>query len=376
MVPTLSQVRTWSTEHLIEAATYGTKTADQWEDVFLHMRNQSHTLVWEGAGGEALRTRTGADFAVVSAKADQLRQASKIARDGAGTIGTAQRRVLYAVDDAHNAGFAVREDLSVTDTRTSGSTAEQAARQSQAQAFAADIRQRTTQLLGVERDVAAKITTATAGLANPTFPETPHDHKPHIQAVDHNWKQNPPLPLDPSTPTPPPQPARGLPPEGVRPPVSGNLTVGPPSRPSEQAKGGLSLWDDKGGEWRYDPGTNQWHNPHWDNNPHDAKFSQWQNIQIGELPPHTAEAGPKARPSPPALAREPALEPRPGLPPRVEAPPMPEPPLPKGGEAPMLPGGGPAAPLGPHVVHPPHSIPHHLPILGEDDPWENPRDFD
>ncbi|VBA54959.1 hypothetical protein LAUMK142_04885 [Mycobacterium pseudokansasii] len=76
---TLSQVRAWSTEHLIEAAGYWTKTADQWEDVFLRMRNQSHTLVWEGAGGDALRQRTGADFAVVSAKAEQLRQASKIA---------------------------------------------------------------------------------------------------------------------------------------------------------------------------------------------------------------------------------------------------------------------------------------------------------
>ncbi|ARG74736.1 hypothetical protein B1T51_09905 [Mycobacterium kansasii] len=51
---TLSQVRTWSTQHLIEAAGYWTKTADQWEDVFLQMRNQSHTLIWEGAGGDAL----------------------------------------------------------------------------------------------------------------------------------------------------------------------------------------------------------------------------------------------------------------------------------------------------------------------------------
>ena len=38
--------------------------------------------------------------------------------------------------------------------------------------------------------------------------------------------------------------------------------------------------------------------------------------------------------------------------------------------------GGPATPLGPHVIHPPHSIPHHLPILGEDDPLEDARDFE
>lgn len=68
MVLTLSQVQAWRTEHLIEAATYWSKTADQWEDVFLQMRNQSHTLVWEGAGGDALRQRTGADLAIVSTK--------------------------------------------------------------------------------------------------------------------------------------------------------------------------------------------------------------------------------------------------------------------------------------------------------------------
>lgn len=38
--------------------------------------------------------------------------------------------------------------------------------------------------------------------------------------------------------------------------------------------------------------------------------------------------------------------------------------------------GGPVTPLGPHVIHPPHSIPHHWPILGENDPDENPRDFE
>ncbi|WP_421845185.1 hypothetical protein [Mycobacterium sp.] len=108
------------------------------------MRNQSHAITWEGAGGDGLRQRTRADLAIVSARADQLRAASKVARDGAGTIAAAQRRVIYAVQDAHEAGFTVGEDLSVIDTRTSRTAAEQAARQAQAQAFAGDIRQRAT----------------------------------------------------------------------------------------------------------------------------------------------------------------------------------------------------------------------------------------
>lgn len=272
-----------------------------------------------------------------------MRQASGLAREGAGTIGAAQRRVIYAVQDAHNAGFNVEEDLSVTDTRTSRTFAEQAARQAQAQALAGDIRQRATQLIGVEHEVAAKIATATAPLNTVGFHEppiapslptpVPHNEKPQIHAVDRSWKQDPPSPMpgDPKDMTavqaraaydaciadkgslferqaairarlgelgvpvegePPPapdpagpQPNEGLPPPGVSPPAESNLTVGPPSRPIQQARGGESLWDENGGEWRYFPGDN-YRYPHWDYNPHDSPTARWQNIPIGDLPTH------------------------------------------------------------------------------------------
>lgn len=80
--------------------------------------------------------------------------------------------------------------------------------------------------------------------------------------------------------------SRGLPPGGVYPPVEGKVTEGPASRPSEQARGGQSLWDEKGGEWRYFPGD-KYHNPHWDYNAHNTPTSPWQNIAIGDLPPRT-----------------------------------------------------------------------------------------
>jgi hypothetical protein len=76
---------------------------------------------------------------------------------------------------------------------------------------------------------------------------------------------------------------RGLPPDGVAPPA-GEVTVGPASRPSERDKGGKSLWDSSGGEWRYSP-EDKWHNPHWDYNPHNKPSSPWQNIPIDQLPP-------------------------------------------------------------------------------------------
>jgi hypothetical protein len=71
--------------------------------------------------------------------------------------------------------------------------------------------------------------------------------------------------------------ARGLPPRGVEPPVSGPFTRAPASRPSELSKGGESLFDPKGGEWRWAPGDMR-HRPHWDYNPKTAPNSQWQNI--------------------------------------------------------------------------------------------------
>jgi PPE family len=97
--------------------------------------------------------------------------------------------------------------------------------------------------------------------------------------------QAPPIPLDPEpTPDPtPPPPVRGRPPEGLRPPVDGNLTPGPPSRAREQRKGAEHLWDDQGGEWRYH-GEDSSHNPHWDYKP-PGKYSEWEQIPIGGLPP-------------------------------------------------------------------------------------------
>ena len=107
-------------------------------------------------------------------------------RDGLKPV---HRRVLYAVDDAHNAGFAVGEEFSVTDNRTSRSVVEQAARQAEAQALATDIRQRATHLLGVENEVASKITAVTAELP-PTFTETPIN-TPRIRGFDRTWKRGP-----------------------------------------------------------------------------------------------------------------------------------------------------------------------------------------
>lgn len=191
MPATLSQIRAWSTEHLIDAASYWTQTADHWEDAFLTMRNQAQSITWHGAGGDALRQRTGADLSVVSGNADQLRQAAGIARNGASDISAAQRRVLYGVEDAQNAGFTVGEDLSVTDTRSTSPT-ERAARQAQAEAFAADIRLRAEQLDGADAKVAGQLTAAAGGVGSVGFAQNPTSNRgTQAPTNGHNGGQPP-----------------------------------------------------------------------------------------------------------------------------------------------------------------------------------------
>lgn len=195
MAVTLSQIRAWSTDHLTNAAGYWTQTADRWEDTFLTMRNQSHAIAWQGAGGDALRQRTGADLTLVSGKADQLRQTAGIARSGASDITSAKQRVLYAVEDAQNAGFTVGEDLSVSYTDRGGTAAEQAARQAQAEQMASEIWSRAAQLEAADAKIAGQLTGTAQGFAS--APTAPASGGSGIQLVDFKQDGGP-------QPNPPP----------------------------------------------------------------------------------------------------------------------------------------------------------------------------
>jgi hypothetical protein len=167
MIPTRSQIQAYTTDHLVNAAEYWDGLADRWEDAHWQVRNQAHTLDWEGLAGDALRARTASDYIVASDHADLLRGTSRIARQQAGELERLRNRVLYAVEDAHNAGFTVGEDLSVADTRTSRTTTELVAREAQAQVFAADLRSRAGALVGADTEVAGDLTSAAAAVRKP-----------------------------------------------------------------------------------------------------------------------------------------------------------------------------------------------------------------
>ncbi|KMO82874.1 hypothetical protein [Mycolicibacterium chlorophenolicum] len=258
--------------------------ADTWEDAFdrirTNMKNPGGTP-WVGEGAAAAQDRAQSDHVRVQDAADGLRLAAAVASSAANEMDSSKKQALMAIGEAEAQGFFVGDDLSLSETqRTGWFPAEAAAREAQAEAFAADIQTKAAALAALDADRAAQITAAVAVLDELVFVDT--DSPSHtVKAVD--WKQAPAEDTD-GVSSDGASPVRGLPPEGVQPPVPGDVTPGPASRPSEAGKGGQSLWDQNGGEWRYFPGD-RYHNPHWDFNPHDVPNAPWDNIPIGDLPP-------------------------------------------------------------------------------------------
>lgn len=368
-VPSLSQIRAWDTDHLVDAATTWRTTADHWQESFSLVASNMPApggIPWEGTGSEAAQSRASTDAIKVEELAVSLRSASTVAGNGADEMHAIRQSVLAAIGNAESAGFTVGEDLSVTSRYTDLTPAAEAARQAQAEALAADIRAKATALVEADHEVATKIASAASGIRDVTLGEGPGvdagsdstKREPQVFAAGWQpWKQGPNDIPEPPPPSPSP-PVRGLPPVGLRPPVSGTLTPGPASRPSEQRVGGQSLWDEKGGEWRYFPGD-RYHNPHWDYNAHNMpKGAPWQNVPIDNLPPVKGAPAPAEAPPP-----RPAVP----VPPPAEAPPESKGPPVRGGPLGGVPLGGGPLPDGtlPHPVELPGAGDPDLPVIGD-----------
>jgi hypothetical protein len=198
--PGLSELLAWPTDHLTQAADYWETIGERCYGLTNQVWQDTMSVDWHGEAAEALRSATHADMLTTSAVADQLQSAAKTARGGASDLYAARSRMQYAVEDARTAGFDVSEDLDITDRLTGATPAQHAARQAQAQTLAGDIRQRATQLVALDQQVADKITAAVAGIRD-TFPQNPTPDtppKPEIHAIGNHWKQDPP-------PQPPPR---------------------------------------------------------------------------------------------------------------------------------------------------------------------------
>jgi hypothetical protein len=371
--PGLSALLAWPTDHLTEAATHWETVGERSYGVAHGVWRDALTVDWRGEAAEALRTDTHADMMTTSAVVDQLQSAASVARSGASDLGAARSQMRYAVEDARSAGFEVGEDLSVTDRMAGGSAAQRVARQAAAQAFAGDIGGRAAQLVSVDAQVAGRITAAVAGVGA-TFRPTPPTNG-QVHAVDsRTFKQSPDQP-------PPPSP-KGPSAADMR-KVIEKLPRG--SRDAyREVKSPEDLERLK--QWMNEHGTDiQSRYPV-------PEMGQWKRLpdgsEVGER--YSADStrrnaldidikgadgtsehwkvhiNPKTGGVPDIPPVEPApVEAAPAEPAPVESAPV------KGFE-----GGGPAGiPVAPHFVHPPGTIDHGIPIMGEDDPGEDARDF-
>jgi hypothetical protein len=189
MAHTLSQIKAWDVDYLTEAADHWAGTADRWDSAFAEAHQQAHAVAWEGAGATAMRGRVTADKAHVASKADQLREAASVARRGASDISAAQRKVMYAIEDAQKRGFQVDEDLSVFDTRNCPSAPQRAARRAQAQELAAEISQRAGELSALDNQVATGITAVAGDVDKMPFASAHQGARDgHLQLVDNVHK--------------------------------------------------------------------------------------------------------------------------------------------------------------------------------------------
>ncbi len=196
-IPSLSQLLAWPTDHLTEAADHRESVGESSYAVVHQVWRDATSVDWQGESADALHVATHADLTTTSAVVDQLQTAASVARSGASDLYAARSRVRYAVEDALAAGFEVHQDLSVTDRRAGGSGAQRAARATEAQALAGDIRQRAARLVTLDAQVARKVTAAVSGIRDTFAPIAPSQNE-LVRAVDnHTVKQAPPMPPPP-----------------------------------------------------------------------------------------------------------------------------------------------------------------------------------
>lgn len=367
---TRADIEAWGTTHLEAAATHWRSTAAHWEGHFETIHTgmlRPGGTTWEGTAADAAAERSWGDLVKVRGAGDALYAAAGHATNGAGDIAWAKRQALDAIAEAEEAGFTVGQDFSVTDKSAGSLLRSTAARQQQAQAFATEISTRVQALAAIDQAVATRISGALGPLDAMKFTEPEgapapappaKDHEPEVQAAGYGIKQDvpPPTPAVPAGPN-----AADMKRWMTQSGVEGQNRYGDPGRGTWKV-----LPDGSEVGERYaakSTGTNSLDidlksangAEHWKVhiNP---KTGGVPEIPAPKAPPIEPQA-PKAAPAEPNSPRAPVTE---------RAP-----------EIGVRGWGGPSAePFGPQPVHPPGSIHHHFPILGVDDPEENPRDFE
>lgn len=179
-VPSLSQILGWDTTHLYRAGTDWASTAESWEETFANMHRGTLApggRAWEGDAADAAQGRSFSDLVTARGLSESLREAAAVARRGADQLDHLKRQAIETINDAREAGFTVGEDLSVSDASQYGGL-----RIALMRHHAATIAASVAALRTADNEIAAKIATATAKLAEHGIAERPEDKT--VQALD------------------------------------------------------------------------------------------------------------------------------------------------------------------------------------------------
>lgn len=165
-VPTLSQVRAATWDHLRTNAAAWRSLGRIWEAAFTEVNQVAANpggTEWTGPAAQKFQGRACTDMVAIRGPADIAETTAQIAERGADTQDANRQGILDAVGEAQRAQFTVAENYRVADTITwYSSAAEQEQREVEAQQHESFIKSRVYKLVGDEDDIARQLTTATA----------------------------------------------------------------------------------------------------------------------------------------------------------------------------------------------------------------------
>ncbi|OBK90474.1 hypothetical protein [Mycolicibacter sinensis] len=174
-LPTLSEVRAASWDHLRTNAAAWRNLGRTWEAAFTEVHQSSLRpggTDWTGAGAEAFQDRAYLDLVKIRTPVDTTDTLAGIAERGADAQDGNKSSVLDTVDEIESDNFAVGEDWSVTDKITwYSSAAELEQRELEAQGRSDFLKSKVIKLAGDEDDISRNLTTAAADLHGFRFPD-------------------------------------------------------------------------------------------------------------------------------------------------------------------------------------------------------------
>jgi hypothetical protein len=152
-LPTLSHLRGYSTDHLVEAAAHWNEAAGRWDNTYLTVAQEAQTLDWVGRNRDVSVERIHADHQTVRGNAAALTSAAGIAREAAGSLSAAARNVTHLADEAGENGYLVNDDYEV-DFPPTRNVAEYKEKYVQAQQYSEDLRFRAAAFMEHEQQTA------------------------------------------------------------------------------------------------------------------------------------------------------------------------------------------------------------------------------